>query len=73
MFDPLDPYASAEDFPALANDMARFLDNPQDIGRDLFTAQEIKRLMFNLSTSDIVEKIMSTNAINFIKRNLGKN
>ncbi|MCH2043075.1 MAG: peptidase [Saprospiraceae bacterium] len=70
MYDPLDPYYSAETFPELANDIQSFLEHPETIGGDLFTVQEIQRLMFNLPADEIANKIMSTNAIEFMKRNL---
>jgi microsomal dipeptidase-like Zn-dependent dipeptidase len=69
MREPLDPYPSAEYLPDLASDIQEFLERPEDIG-SLFTAKRIKELMYSYSAAEITEKIMSRNAIEFIRRNL---
>ena len=69
MYEPLDPYPSAEYLPDLASDIQEFLERPEDIGSE-FPAKKIKELMFNYSAAEITEKIMSLNAVEFIRRNL---
>ena len=36
----------------------------------LFTEEDIRELMFELTPSEITEKIMNVNAYNFIRRNI---
>ncbi len=69
MNEPLDPYPNAEFLPDLASDIQEFLERPEDIGNE-FTAKKVKELMFDYSAAEITEKIMSRNAIEFIRRNL---
>lgn len=69
MYEPLDPYPSAEYLPDLASDIQEFLERPEDIGSE-FPAKKIKELMFNYTAAEITEKIMSLNAVEFIRRNL---
>lgn len=69
MREPLEPYPSAEYLPDLASDIQEFLERPEDIG-SLFTAKRIKELMYSYSAAEITEKIMSRNAIEFIRKNL---
>ena len=70
MIEPLDPYQSAEDLPQLAIDIERFLERPDAIS-DLFTEEDIRDLMFDLTPAEITVKIMKRNAYDFIKRNIG--
>jgi hypothetical protein len=69
MYEPLDAYQSVEDFPQLAVDIQRFLERPQPIN-DLFSEEEIRRLMFDLTATEITGKIMNLNAYNFISRHI---
>lgn len=70
MMEPLDPYKTAEDLPQLAVDIQRFLERPESIN-DLFTEEDIRQLMFDLTPTEITGKIMSLNAYNFISRHIG--
>jgi len=69
MHQPLDPYQSSEDLPQLAIDIQRFLERPESI-HDLFTEEDVRELMFELSPSEITAKVMNLNAYNFIRRNI---
>jgi len=69
MFEPLDTYQSAEDLPQLAIDLQRFLERPEAI-HDLFSEEDIRELMFDLTPAEITSKIMTGNAYHFIKRHL---
>ena len=69
MVAPLDPYQTAEDLPQLAVDIQRFLERPEAIN-DLFSEEDIRTLMFDLTPTEITSKIMSLNAYNFISRHL---
>lgn len=69
MYEPLDAYQTVEDLPQLAVDIQRFLERPQPIN-DLFSEEEIRRLMFDLTATEITGKIMSLNAYNFISRHI---
>jgi len=68
---PLDVYQSAEDLPQLAVDIQRFLERPKAI-HDLFTEEQVRNLMFNLTPAEISAKIMTDNAYEFIKANIAK-
>lgn len=69
MLEPLDAYATAEDLPQLALDIQRFLERPENI-HDLFTEEQIRELMFDLTPAEITNMIMNLNAYNFIRRNI---
>lgn len=69
MLSPMTTYLSAEQIPDLARDIQRFLESPQPID-NLFTVKEIRSLMFNMKPDEITKKIMSENALNFIRNNL---
>lgn len=69
MYEPFEPYSSVEQLADLANDIQQFLEKPEDI-HDLFKAEEIRELMYDYSPAEIAEKVMSSNALNFIQRNL---
>ncbi|MCP4440258.1 MAG: hypothetical protein GY810_15040 [Aureispira sp.] len=67
----LDVYASSEDMTRLATDLLTFFEAPKDID-GYFSSKEIQRLMGNYSAQEIVEKVMYSNALEFIKANLPK-
>lgn len=69
MQEPLDIYPSAKYLRQLHVDIQTFLDNPVNIADDL-DAATIKRLRFGYSGSEIADKIMYKNSLNFIKRHL---
>lgn len=69
MTEPLDVYKTAEDLPQLAVDIQRFLERPEAIN-DLFSEEDIRELMFDLTPTEITGKLMSLNAYNFINRHL---
>ncbi|BDS13545.1 dipeptidase [Aureispira anguillae] len=69
MAEPLDAYQTSEDLPQLAVDIQRFLERPEAIN-DLFSEEDIRELMFDLTPTEITGKIMSLNAYNFISRHI---
>ena len=72
----LDFYPTSAEMPVLRNDMLEFLNNPQEISQPGFNysvpLQEIKRLMFDLSAEEIIEKIFAGNAMAFLKNNFNR-
>jgi microsomal dipeptidase-like Zn-dependent dipeptidase len=68
-----DFYPSAAELPVLKNDMLLFLNNPEAIYQPGFnysvSVPEIKRLLFNLSAEEIIEKIFTGNAMAFLQKN----
>lgn len=70
LVEPLDAYPTSEDLPQLAMDIQRFLERPEAIN-DLFTEEDIRELMFDLTPAEITNMIMSLNAYNFIRKNIG--
>lgn len=66
---PIDFYATSAEMPLLYNDLKNFFENPEPIF-DMFSKEEIIKLMSNYTGKQLSEKVMSTNAIEFIKRNL---
>ena len=69
MYEPLDPYQTSEDLPQLAIDIQRFLERPESI-HDLFTEEDIRELMFELSPAEMTTYVMNLHAYNFIRRNI---
>ncbi len=69
MIVPFETYANSAQLDDLAQDLYQFLSKPVPIF-DLFTEEELKKLMFGLTAEQIVKKIMSENAIAFTLRNL---
>lgn len=69
MVEPLDAYPSAAHFSRLANDIQLFLENPEPIA-DLFDIAEIQRLTFGIKPIELTQRIVSTNALNFLRNNL---
>jgi microsomal dipeptidase-like Zn-dependent dipeptidase len=69
MIVPFETYANSAQLDDLAQDLYQFLSKPAPIF-DLFTEEELKKLMFGLTAEQIVKKIMSENAIAFTLRNL---
>jgi microsomal dipeptidase-like Zn-dependent dipeptidase len=68
-----DFYPTSADMPYLKNDMLEFLLAPEEIYQDGFNyslpLNEIKRLMFDLSAEEIIEKIFAKNVMAFLKNN----
>ncbi len=69
MIIPPDNYVTGEDWPQMADDFRNFLTYPHALF-DVFTKEEVERLMFDLSPEEIVNKLMSENGIAFLRRNL---
>lgn len=69
MIIPPDNYQTAEDWPQLADDLTNFLHYPHALF-DLFSAEDIERLMFGLSPEEIVRRVLSENGISFLRRHL---
>ncbi len=69
MREPLDVYTTAQDMPALHNDIQRFFENPRPIAPAATGLDEkvIKSLMFGLSSSEIADRIMWKNALGFLR------
>jgi hypothetical protein len=70
MLEPLDPYPTAEYLPDLANDIQEFLSNPQRKIGDLYSSEDIERLMQGYTADQITKKLLFKNAQDFIQRNL---
>lgn len=72
----LDFYPTAAEMPVLRNDMLEFLKKPQEISQSGFNycvpLPEIKRLMFGLTATEIIDKIFAENAMNFLRNNFKK-
>ena len=72
----LDFYPTAGEMPVLKNDMLAFLNDPEEISQPGFNytvpLPEIKRLMFDLTADDIIEKIFAGNAMTFLKNNFNR-
>jgi hypothetical protein len=56
----------------LANDLLYFLKNPEPIF-DLFSKEDIEKLMYGLSAEEIMQKFMYQNGLDFAIRNLNSN
>jgi len=69
MIVPFETYPRSNEMPDMAQDLLDFLKNPEDIF-DLFSKEDIQRLMFDLEPEDILKKIMYENGLNFAIRNL---
>lgn len=69
MIVPFETYPRSNEMPDMAQDLLDFLQNPEDIF-DLFSKEDIQRLMFDLSPEDILKKVMHENGLNFAIRNL---
>lgn len=69
MITPFETYPRANEMPDMAQDFLDFLQNPDDIF-DLFSKEDIKRLMFDLTPEEILKKIMYENGLNFAIRGL---
>ncbi len=72
----LDFYPTTAEMPVLRNDMLDFLKTPEEISQAGFNYSvplaEIKRLMFDLTVEDIIEKIFARNVIAFLKKNFNR-
>lgn len=72
----LDFYPTSGEMPVLRNDLLQFLNEPGEISQPGFnysvSLPEIKRLMFDLTAEDIIEKIFARNAMEFLKKNYNK-
>ena len=53
----------------LYRDLLDYFKNPRDLD-GLYTAKEVKKFMYDLEPEEIVNKIMYTNAFNFIQKHL---
>lgn len=66
---PFPQYANASQVRDLADDIKLFLEEPKDI-ENLYTVKQIKQLMYDYSAEEITEKLLSTNALNFTRKQL---
>lgn len=62
-------YQTSADIKDLAADLRKFFSAPTDIF-DLYTVKDIKTYMMGYSADDLVKKIMTDNATNFMRRTL---
>jgi microsomal dipeptidase-like Zn-dependent dipeptidase len=71
-----DFYPTTAQMPVLRNDMLEFLNNPQEISQSGFnyrvTLPEIKRLMFGLTSKEIIGKIFAGNVMAFLQNNFNR-
>jgi microsomal dipeptidase-like Zn-dependent dipeptidase len=72
MIVPFESYPRSNEMPELAQDLFEFLENPDDIF-DLFTKEEVEKLMFGYSPEEILKKVMYENGYEFAIRNLNAN
>jgi len=72
MIVPFETYPRSNEMVDLATDLLDFLKNPTDIF-NLFTKEEIEKMMFDFSPEDILKKFMYENGLNFAVRNLDAN
>ncbi len=67
MVQPFEFYTTAADLPKMASDLQDFLENPTDIF-DVFTADEVNTLQFGIPTEQLIRKLFSSNALEFISK-----
>lgn len=72
MIVPFETYPRANEMVDLANDLIYFLRNPETIF-DLFSKEDIEKLMFDFSPEEIMQKFMYQNGLDFAVRNLNSN
>jgi hypothetical protein len=60
-------YASSENMPQLALDLLNYFKEPTPIF-NLYTAEEVKKLMYGNTAKDITDKVMGLNMQSFLKR-----
>ena len=73
----LDPFPTAANASILRDEIEFYLDNLHDVkepqtGRTIFTVAQMKALMFGLTSKEITEKIFSSNAMAFLKKNFNR-
>lgn len=72
----LDFYPTTAEMPVLRKDVLKFLKKPQEISQPGFnysvSLPEIKRLLFDLTPEEIVEKIFSKNVMVFLQNNFNR-
>ncbi len=68
MIDALDSYTTAKDFPVMAKDLIDFIDNGKGIEEVGLSAADMKKLKFGYTTKEIIDKIMSGNALEFLRK-----
>lgn len=67
----LSSYNTAESFDELEADLVQFLENPSDLF-ELFSAEEVRALMYDYNAKDLVRKIFYDNARMLLTRHLQK-
>lgn len=73
----LDPFPTAASITILRDEIEFYLDNLHDVkepqtGNVIFSVTEMKQLMGGLTAKEIAEKIFSSNAMNFLKKNFNR-
>ena len=71
MLNPSDVYASSEQIPDLLRDLQAFFEKPTDVF-DLYSAQQVKTLMYGYSAQVLVNKIAAFNPQRFLYATFGK-
>jgi microsomal dipeptidase-like Zn-dependent dipeptidase len=69
IMDPFNLYPDASQFMTMFGDMKEFLENPEALDRmeeTQLSVEEVKRLMYDLSPTEICEKIAYKNVENFL-------
>ena len=65
MVQPFEFYDTAATLPDMALDLQQFLEQPTAIF-EVFTAVEVKELLYDYTAAEVVEKLFSSNALEFI-------
>jgi len=68
MITPLKNYETAQEFVSLADDLNKFLQNSPGIEEINLSATQMQSLMYGYHASEITDKIMRSNAIDFSRR-----
>lgn len=72
MIVPFESYPRSNEMPELAKDLLGFLQEPEALF-DLFTKEEVEKLMFGYSPEELLRKVMFENGYEFAVRNLNSN
>lgn len=71
---PLESYSTARDLPTLYSDIQRFFEAPHPIAPDAtgLSQEEIERLRFGLNSTEIADRLMWRNGLEFVRNNIGE-
>lgn len=68
MIEPLIGYEKAKDYNNLSDDLGKYIHKCVGIEEMSMDAQQMKDLMYGYSAKEIVEKVMSSNALDFTRK-----